>query len=205
VAIFRVRQSDRRVAAADSLQFPGGVRHRFAQLHGDLTSEGLRSVEAAARQWFRLAARHPRARLAMPSVLVDDLWREFRVHSREYEEFCAAAFGRVLQPTAESRPRDLRDTFRFAQQDEPDATGLPLLFRVDQRLAGPGGRSYLADCGGRGVCYGLKDTTCLQHLDGPGKAPGGGGRRDPHIAGQHGAWSGGGDGGGCGGGCGGGE
>jgi hypothetical protein len=144
----------------------------------------------------------------MPSVLVDDLWREFRVHSREYEEFCTAAFGRIVRPGAETRPRDLSATFRLAQQDEPLGPGLlPQLFRVDQQLAVPGGRSYLADCGGRGVCYGLKDTICLQHLDGPGKAPGGGRKWDTSGAGHGGSMGpGGGDGGGCGGGgCGGGS
>jgi hypothetical protein len=58
----------------------------------------------------------------------------------------------------------------LAQQD--DGCGpheLPLLFRVDGQLAVPGGRRYLVDCGGRGECFELRGTVCLQHLTGVGK------------------------------------
>lgn len=76
--------------------------------------------------------------------------------------------------TAANRAGNLRATLVFAQQDEDcEPARLPTLFRVDQELAAPGGRRYLADCGGRGECYGLTGAVCLQHLDGPGKRPGG--------------------------------
>ena len=107
------------------------------------------------------------------------------LHDREYAAFCDAALGRFPHRTpgpamtadgaAENRSGTLRATFRYAREDEPGGAGpLPLLFRVDQELAVAGGRHYLADCGGRGVCYELKGTICLQHLGGPGKAPGDG-------------------------------
>jgi len=215
MAIFGLRQNGRRLAAVDDYQFPSGVRQLFVQHHGELTGDGIRSVEAAARQWFRLGVRHPKARLAMPSVIVGDLWREFAVHTREYAEFCEGTLGRNPQRppepartaggAAEDRPGALQTTFRYAQQDEPGAAGpLPVLFRVDQELAVPGGWHYLADCGGRGICYELKGTICLQHLGGSGKAPGRGTwnlkRSRYDDAGVSG------DGfGGCGGGCGGGN
>jgi len=213
MATFGVRHHSRRLAAVDDYQFPGSVRQRFVQQHSELTGDGVRSVEAAARQWFRLGVRHPRARLAMPSVIVDDLWREFVLHTREYAEFCDAALGRVPQRMPEpamtaggaagNRSGALQATFRYAQQDEPGGAGpLPVLFRVDQELAVAGGRHYLADCGGRGICYELKGTICLQHLGGSGKAPTGTWslRRPPP---EGGGFSG--DGLGCGGGCGGGN
>ncbi len=206
MAIFRARRHGAQLAAVNSYQFPSSVRQRFVQQHGELTEDGVRSVEAAARQWFRLGVRHPKARLVMPSVLVDDLWREFVLHTREYAEFCDAAFGRLPHRTpepvvtaagsAENRSIGLRATYLFAQQDEPRQAEprqagprqeepwpggpvlLPALFRVDQELAVAGGRHYLIDCGGRGTCYGLKGTTCLQHLGGPGKPAGGGGKWD---------------------------
>jgi hypothetical protein len=176
MAIFRLRQSGRRLAAVDDFPFPGGLRHRFSQQHQDLTDDGLRSVEAAARQWFRLGARHPKARPAVPSVLVGDFWREFALREREYADFCTAAFGQPVPAHAVTDDRSrLGITFRMAQEDEGCAPGvLPLIFRVDRELAVAGGRHYLADCGGRGICYELKDTICLQHLTGPGKKPGGG-------------------------------
>jgi hypothetical protein len=58
--------------------------------------------------------------------------------------------------TAANRAGNLRATLVFAQQDEDcEPARLPTLFRVDQELAAPGGRRYLAGCGGRGECYGL--------------------------------------------------
>jgi hypothetical protein len=209
MAVFRVRQSGRRVSAVDAYEFPSGVRQRFALRHGELSGDAVRAVEAAARQWFRLAARHPKARLAMPSVIVDEFCREFQLHAREYADFCVSALGRPAMP-AESRPGELAATFRFAREDEPRVAGLlPALFRVDREVAVAGGRHYLADCGGRGVCYELKGTVCLQHLGGVGKALTGrrwdlkrGGPGADGMSGD--GYGGGSGGGGCGGGCGGG-
>lgn len=212
MATFGLRQNSRRLAAVDGYQFPGSVRQRFVQQHGELTDEGIRSVEAAARQWFRIGVRHPRVRLTMPSVIVGALWREFVVQTREYAEFCDATLGRSphLPPeppgtadgAARKRSDGLRATFRFAQEDEPGRPGsLPVLFRVDWELKVAGGRHYLADCGGRGTCHELKGTVCLQHLAGPGKAVGGGTwdlKRTSHDG-----WGASGGGGSCGGGCGG--
>ncbi len=182
MAWIRLRDGGRagRVAVVDGYQFPGSVRQRFALQHHALTGDQIATVEAAARQWFRLAACHPRAKLWMPSVIVDDLWHEWVLHTREYAAFCEAAFGRFLHHVPESAPstpavarsRDaaLLTTLRLARQDEGGkANRLPLLFRVDQELAVPGGRRYLADCGGRGECYELRGTLCLQHLQGFGK------------------------------------
>jgi hypothetical protein len=188
MAIFRLRQSGRRLAAVDEFAVPGGLRHRFSQQHSDLTSDGLRSVEAGARQWFRLGARHPKAQPALPSVIVGDFWQEFALRAREYADFCTAAFGQPLPVRAVPADRSrLGLTLRMAQQDEGCApAALPLIFRVDKELAVAGGRHYLADCGGRGVCYELKGTICLQHLTGPGKTTGRGGNWTRYPAGQDG-------------------
>src|SRR5215208_2444034 len=119
-----------------------------------LSTEDVRTVEEATRQWFRLAARHPRAKLSMPSVVVDDLWHELVLHTRDYAEFCEAAFGRFLHHTPESamsveaaaanRAAGLAMTVRLAQLDEGRTVGqLPLLFRVDRELGISGGARYL--------------------------------------------------------------
>jgi hypothetical protein len=203
------RGSARRLAAVDAYQFPSSVRQRFAFVHPDLTPENVRKVEDATRQWFRLAARHPRAKLAMPSVAADAMWHELALHTHEYQEFCARAIGHVLHHVPESsmsiqaasanRVKNLQHTFRLAQEDEGCAAHvLPLLFRVDRETGARGGRRYLADCGGRGECFEVVDALCLAHLSGVGKAKRGGWN---HPGGP----MGGGDGGGCGGGgCGGG-
>jgi hypothetical protein len=160
-----------RLAAIDDYRFPAGVRHRFTLGHGDLDTGAVALVQSASRQWFRLAARHRAAHLSMPSVVVDELWREMVRDTRDYAEFCDAAFGRPLLRPPEpgpDRPARLATTFRLARADEngpPEA--LPLLFRVDRELGVPGGGRYLADCGGgRGVCHELPGATCLRHIAG---------------------------------------
>jgi hypothetical protein len=171
----RGRGIGRRVAFIDGYEFPGSVRGRFGLKHESLSADEVRIVEAGARQWFRLAARHPKSRLAMASVVVDDLWHEMLLHTRDYAEFCDAAFGGFLHHTPESAmsPAALAGTYRLALRDEPDAPGrLPLLFRVDGELGIAGGRRYLADCGGRGQCYEMPGSLCLQHADGPGRKVG---------------------------------
>jgi hypothetical protein len=171
---FRVRRSSRWVSAVDAYEFPSGVRQRFTLQHGELSAAALRSVEAAARQWFRIAARHPKARLAMPSVIVDEFCREFRLQAREYTDFCAVVLGRPAV-VAGNGPRELAATFRFAREDESSQAGmLPALFRVDRDVAAAGGQHYLADCGGRGICYELKGSVCLLHLGGAGTGRTGG-------------------------------
>jgi hypothetical protein len=154
--------TDRRVAAVAAFAFPSSVRQRVALARPDLTPEQTAAVEAAMRQWFRLAARRPKAKLAMPSVVVAELHRELAL-TREYAEFCRDAFGRppVVEPGA------LAETLRLARRDEE--ADLPLLFRIDRELTIDGGKRYLADCGGRGQCFPLPGAVCLFHLRGEGK------------------------------------
>jgi hypothetical protein len=103
------------------------------------------------------------------------------LHTRDYAAFCEAALGRFLHHVPESamspaaaaanRYTALLTAFHLAQQDEGcQPKQLPLLFRIDQDLAVPNGRRYLADCGGRGECYEVRGTLCLQHLQGFGKS-----------------------------------
>ncbi len=158
----------RRLATVDGYRFPTGVRRRFAFSHPGLTDAHIDAVEAATRQWFRLIARQPRAKLAMPSTVTGDYWREFCLHTREYGEFCDQAAGRLVQ---DRPPKDtgaqLYTTFRLAQRDEGlESHRLPLLFRVDRELAVTSARRYLADCGGYDRCYEESDVICLRHVAG---------------------------------------
>jgi len=174
------RGTARRIEAVDGFQFPVGVRQRLEYLHADLSADHTRTVEAAARQWFRLIARDPKARLSVPSVVVDDLWHELVLHTRDYATFCDLAFGHLLphEPQTATRPdaadanrnTRLRATLNLARRDESCGPGdLPLLFRVDHDLRIAGGNRYLADCGGRGECFEAPGMVCLRHLAGHGR------------------------------------
>jgi hypothetical protein len=177
-----------RIGAVDDLRFPAGGRHRLGGRHPHLSDDEIRLAEAAARQWFRLLVRYPRAKLSMPSVVVDELWQELTLHTADYAAFCDAAFGRLQQhrpgsatnaETADTnRAAALSATLNYARRDENRGpTGLPLLFRVDQQLRIRDGNRYLADCGGRGECFGVSGMICLQHLGGVGRRIGPRGNR----------------------------
>ncbi|GLI01824.1 glycine-rich domain-containing protein [Phytohabitans aurantiacus] len=164
-------RSARRVAVVDDLQFSAGGRQRLTNKHHNLSGDDIRLVEGATRQWFRIVARHPRATLSMPSLVVADLWSELALDAREYAAFCDAAFGRRLTPASrQTTAAGTLATLRYGRQDENcGPTALPLLFRVDHSLAIQDGLSYLADCGGRGECFQVRGMICLQHIGGPGK------------------------------------
>jgi hypothetical protein len=175
-------RAGRRIDQIDGFSFPAGVRHHVGLRHPDLSHDDIRQAEAAARQWFRLVARDPRARLWMPSVVVDHLWHELTRHEREYAAFCDAAFGRPLphQPetaageaNAAQRAVALLTTLRLARRDgNHGSDDLPLLFRVDHELRVRNGNRYLVDCGGRGECFEVPRMECLRHLGGPGRRRG---------------------------------
>ncbi len=154
------------MAFVTAYRLPALVRQRFAFRHESLRTDQIDLVEAAARQWYRLVARHPHARLALPSTVVAQLVDVFTIQAAEYAAFCAASFGKLPRPAAGHGA--LRRTFRLAQADEGSvAPNLPLVFRVDRELMITAGRRYLVACGGgRTICHELPGVTCLQHLRG---------------------------------------
>ncbi|MFE9189811.1 hypothetical protein ACFYL6_09400 [Micromonospora sp. NPDC007208] len=164
------------------LRFPASGRQHLRNRYPHLSDDDIVLVETATRQWFRIIARQPSAKLSMPSVVVDDLWQELTLHAQDYATFCDAAFGRLPHPQprsatsgdttdADRRPL-LLTTLSHGRRDEGSGpTGLPLLFRVDEELRVHDGNRYLADCGGRGECFPVSGRVCLQHLAGPGKRP----------------------------------
>ncbi|WP_328654289.1 hypothetical protein OG598_10840 [Micromonospora sp. NBC_00330] len=181
------------------LRFPASGRHHLRNRYPHLSDDDIVLVETATRQWFRIIARQPNAKLAMPSVVVDGLWQELTLHARDYATFCDAAFGRSThhRPTSATsgdttdadRGPLLLATLGHGRRDEGcGPTGLPLLFRVDQELDIQDGNRYLADCGGRGECFPVSGRVCLQHLAGPGKRPKPRGIRGdlPFLDGRHG-------------------
>ncbi|MCG5442615.1 hypothetical protein NIE79_000397 [Micromonospora sp. NIE79] len=209
---FRSDRTPHRLRAVSDLHFPASGREHLRNRYPHLSDGDIVLVETATRQWFRIIARQPNAKLSMPSVVVDDLWQELTLHARDYATFCDTAFGRPPHPkprsatggdtTDDNRRSLLLTTLSHGRRDEGcGPNGLPLLFRVDQELHIPDGNRYLADCGGRGECFPVSGRVCLQHLAGPGKRPKPPGIRGdlPFNDGRHG-YAGGAGGGGAGGG-----
>jgi len=151
----RKRQTDRtRVAYINAYQFPATLRGKLALKHANLNSEQLDLVFRALRQYFqacREAGAVKRSRsVGMPSKVVDDVWHDFMLISREYTAFCNKAFGGYLHhaPDAEmkvSMPIALGNTLQAIKARKGTATGvamlggIPLLFGIHSALAVEGG------------------------------------------------------------------
>lgn len=213
----------RREAYIQHYRWPPGLLERFAEKHPALTPVQRQQVERGLRQFFIVHLHSGCDYVSMPSRVVDDLWHEFILYTREYRDFCRRAFGKFLHhlPSAALSPVrrrsnvGLRRTWWWACQDEsinprkPDR--LPLLFAIDHQLAIPKGFYYVPDCatilpGGEVMQCGADFAS--RRID--GSTEGFGKKRDTGCGGS-GSCGGSscsgdscGDGGGCGGGCGGG-
>jgi len=180
------------------------LRAKYPQLSAgdaDLVLRGL-------RQFFMAYLRSKRQFVAMPSQVVDLAWHEFILHTRAYQLWCDAAFGKLLHHTpAEVLGRDpkrnngLRRAWFWACKEESinprQPTRLPLLFALDKKFNIAGGFAYVPDCRDIDRKSG-SDAYCGSSF---GSTDGGSG--DADSFGGSDSSDAGGDGSGCGGGCGG--
>jgi hypothetical protein len=130
---------------------------KLIALYPQLSGRDTELVLHGLRQFFMAHLRSQRQFVAMPSKVVDKAWHEFILHTRGYEQWCEAAFGRTLHHSpAEVLGRDpqrnsgLRRTWFWACKEEsidPRApTRLPLLFALDKKFAIAGGFTYMPNC-----------------------------------------------------------
>ena len=206
--------------------FPRGLFDKFAAQRPEVERRDMSLVARALRQYFLAYLSGGRKFVSMPSQVVDDLWHEFILYTREYQQFCRQAFGGFLHHTPAvvltQAQRDnnagLRRVWWQACKEENinprQPARLPLLFALDAKLGIAGGFVYMADCaalraGGRGDIYCGGDFS-VSSFD--GSTAGFGDSGDGGSHGTHGGHGGhgdgggdsGGDSGGGGGGCGGG-
>jgi hypothetical protein len=207
----------RREAYIRAAELPKGLFDRLRKRHPGLTLKDCQLVAHGLRQFFLAHLKSGRQFVSMPSQVVDDLWHEFILYTRNYDAFCRHAFGRFLHHTpavvlAPGRQDNagLRRCWWYACTEENinprSPTRLPLLFALDAKLNIAGGFRYVADCsavrregdkddGATPYCAGdFADASVDGSTEGLGDSSGGDG-----------AAGGGSEGGGCGGGgCGGG-
>ncbi len=214
-------------------RMPQFLGTKLRQKHPTLSAGDADLVLRGLRQFFMAHLRSQRKFVAMPSQLADDAWHEFILHTKAYESWCQAAFGKLLHHTpAEVLGRDpkrndgLRRTWYWACKEESidprSPKRLPLLFALDKKYAIAGGFSYVPDCrdidrqSGSGAYCG----TSFGEGGGGSSASSDGGSDTSYASGDYGGFGGsesssgsdgggsdggGGDSGGCGGGCGGGD
>lgn len=159
IGLFLFSRSRRtaRLQYVRSYKFPKGLEARLLKHRPELTSEQVALVFDGLRQYFKITLAAKRRMVAMPSQVVDDLWHEFILHTRNYQNFCSRAFGRYLHHTpaeAMSGANTQSDALRRAwwlsckQEgiDPREPKRLPLLFAIDGLLNIGDGFRYVPDC-----------------------------------------------------------
>ena len=100
---------------------------RLAARRPELSAAQRGEVLAGLHDYFLFCLQARRRMVAMPSQAVDDAWHEFILFTRQYDKFCAHAFGRFLHHTpaaAMSSPTEAGDSLR-ARRDRSQGAKPP--------------------------------------------------------------------------------
>jgi hypothetical protein len=139
--------------------FPMGLHAKLIEAHPKLSNRDCQLVSRALRQYFLAHLKSNRRFVSMPSQVVDSLWHEFILYTKDYQAFCDKAFGQfmhhspavTLSSNAQSN-EGLRRCWWYCCKDDninpKQPARLPLLFAIDQKLAIANGFRYVADCEG---------------------------------------------------------
>ena len=144
--------------------FPQGLLARLAVKRPQLNLKEQQLVLRGLRKFFLCNLMAKGAFVSMPSKAVDDLWHEFILFTKHYNDFCQQAFGHFLHHTpavvlGSQKVADdgLRRTWWYACKDETinprNPSRLPLLFALDSKLDLPDGFRYEANCNKRVTKY----------------------------------------------------
>jgi hypothetical protein len=136
---------------------PRGLYEKLQKKYPQFGPKEFQLVAQALRQFFCAYARSGGRYVSMPSQVVDELWHEFILYTREYQKFCQQAFGRFLHHTpavvlsqSKNDNEGLRRVWWHTCKEENinplKATRLPLLFAIDKKLGVGNGFHYTLDC-----------------------------------------------------------
>lgn len=216
VSLWRRQIELRREAYIRNFTLPQGLFEKLRKQHPHLTLKDCQLVSQGLRQFFLAYLKSRHRHVSMPSQVVDDLWHEFILYTRNYDAFCQKAFGRFFHHTPaialsgarQSNAGLRRCWWQVCRQENISPRTpmrLPLLFALDAKLNIANGFRYEVYCnalqrkdfnsnnaGAAVYCAGDFSSSSFDgSIDGFGDAGDGGGD------------GGSGDGSGCGGGCGG--
>jgi hypothetical protein len=160
LAFLRVWLPLRAARRADYIRtflLPKGLYEKLQKTHPQLSMKDCELVGKGLRQFFLTYLKSGKQYVSMPSQVVDDLWHEYILYTRNYEQFCQAAFGRFLHHTpaavigtSKVSNSGLRRCWTFACKEElinpKSPSRLPLLFALDTKLGIAGGFNYSPNC-----------------------------------------------------------
>lgn len=155
--LYRRWQLYRRRQFIRNYRLPAGLIQRLQKRRPGLSRAQCQQVDQALRQFFLAYLNGGRKFVSMPSQVTDELWHEFILYTRHYQQFCRQAFGRFLHHTpAVVLSADKRDNTglrrcwsqccKLDDINPRQALVLPLLFAIDSQLGIADGFHYLPDC-----------------------------------------------------------
>ena len=139
-------------------KWPPQLLEKLERHHAGFTRKESGLVGNGLRQFFLAYLGGGRRHVSMPSEVVDELWHEFILYTRDYHAFCSKAFGRFLHhtpavrlsPGLKSSNEGLRRVwFQCCKQENISPSNpwrLPLLFALDTKFNIPNGYVYAPDC-----------------------------------------------------------
>ena len=78
----------RRFEFIEGYTFDTALRNKFSEVYPDLSSHEVERVFDGLLQFFKIAHRAQKQRIAMPSRVVDDAWHQFILFTADYAHFC---------------------------------------------------------------------------------------------------------------------
>jgi hypothetical protein len=138
--------------------WPPGLLDKLRAKHESFSGQNAHRVADGLRQFFLAYQMSGRKYVAMPSQVVDDLWHEFILYTRAYDNFCGKAFGgffhhspaQALAPARRQSNEGLRRVWVWCCRQENinpvRPARLPLLFALDAELNIANGFQYTTDC-----------------------------------------------------------
>jgi len=205
------KRNRERMNFIDDYKIPAPIIDKFHTHYPELNEAEIEKVISGLKDYFRCLV-EKNTYIAMPSKVVDMLWHEFVLNTREYKIFCDHAFGKFLhhipdppQTDFSEKKAGLTHIWRYTcKQEGIDSVNpykLPLLFGIDSELSIQNGNLY--DMQKAGEDWGFNpnsDSDCSDYTGGSSSSSSGdgGGWWSDFSGGDSGG--GGGDGGGCGGG-----
>lgn len=160
VVVLWARQvRSRRESYIRTYTLPIGLFEKLRERHPHLDLKDCQLVAQGLRQFFLAHLKSGREFVSMPSQAADDLWHEFILYTKNYQQFCRRSFGRFLHHTpavvlskGQRGNAGIRRCWVYACREENinprRPTRLPLLFALDSKLNLPNGFAYVADCSG---------------------------------------------------------
>ncbi|HEU0187575.1 MAG TPA: hypothetical protein VFR06_06760 [Gallionellaceae bacterium] len=172
-AAYRLWVASARRRFIEAFRLPGSVQERMKLKHPELSEAQHALVQQGLQQYFRICASAKGRFVSMPSQVVDDLWHEFILFTRLYQNFCERALGRYLHHTpaeamtaSSAATEGIRRAWRLACREEginpnkPER--LPLLFALDAQLGVAGGFVYVLNC--QDTAYSSSGSFCASDI-----------------------------------------